>query len=70
MAALSGGYESFFGFGERPFSLTPDPYFYFRSRSHARAFDALAFSLRRREPFVLVSGDAGVGKSTLCRTLS
>lgn len=70
MAALSGGYESFFGLGERPFSLTPDPHYYFRSRSHARAFDSLAFSLRRRERFVLVTGDAGLGKSTLCRAVS
>jgi general secretion pathway protein A len=53
----------------RPFSLTPDPKFYFRSRSHSRAFDALSAAITRREGVMLVHGDLGVGKTTLCRTL-
>jgi general secretion pathway protein A len=52
-----------------PFSLTPDPRFYFRSRSHARIFDALSEAIARRECLMLVLGDLGVGKTTLCRTL-
>lgn len=51
------------------FSLTPDPQFYFRSRSHARVFDALSSAILRRESLMLVMGDLGVGKTTLCRTL-
>lgn len=62
------GYEAFFGFVERPFSLTPDPKYYFRSRSHSRAFDALSAGIARRESLLLVTGDLGVGKTTLCRT--
>ena len=62
-------YEAFFGFVERPFSLTPDPKYYFRSRSHGRAFDALSAGIARRESLLLVTGDLGVGKTTLCRTL-
>jgi len=62
------GYETFFGFGERPFSLTPDPKYYFRSRSHSRAFDALSAGLARRDNLLLVTGDLGVGKTTLSRT--
>jgi general secretion pathway protein A len=61
-------YEAFFGFVERPFSLTPDPRYYFRSRSHSRAFDALSAGVARRESLLLVTGDLGVGKTTLCRT--
>lgn len=61
-------YEAFFGFVERPFSLTPDPKYYFRSRSHSRAFDALSAAIGRRESLLLVTGDLGVGKTTLCRT--
>ncbi len=61
-------YEAFFGFVERPFSLTPDPKYYFRSRSHSRAFDALSAGIARRESLLLVTGDLGVGKTTLCRT--
>lgn len=61
-------HEGFFGFVERPFSLTPDPKYYFRSRSHSRAFDALSTAVAHRESLVLVTGDLGVGKTTLCRT--
>jgi general secretion pathway protein A len=62
-------YAAFFQFSQRPFSLTPDPRFYFRSRSHSRAFDALSAAIGRRESIMLVLGDLGVGKTTLCRTL-
>ena len=62
-------YEVFFRFAQRPFSLTPDPKFYFRSRSHGRAFDALSAAITRRDSLMLVTGDLGVGKTTLCRTL-
>ncbi len=61
--------EALFGFVERPFSLTPDPKYYFRSRSHGRAFDNLSAGISRRESLLLVTGDLGVGKTTLCRTL-
>jgi general secretion pathway protein A len=62
-------YEAFFGFVERPFSLTADSKYYFRSRSHSRAFDVLSAGIERRESLLLVTGDLGVGKTTLCRTL-
>lgn len=65
----SFSYESFFGLLERPFSLTPDSKYYFRSRSHARAFDTLTVELSDREGFALVTGDVGVGKTTLGRAL-
>jgi general secretion pathway protein A len=62
-------YAAFYRFAQRPFSLTPDPRFYFRSRSHARVFDALSTAIARRDSVMLVLGDLGVGKTTLCRTL-
>lgn len=62
-------YAAFFRMSQRPFSLTPDPRFYFRSRSHGRVFDALSAALTRRQNLLLVMGDLGVGKTTLCRTL-
>jgi general secretion pathway protein A len=52
-----------------PFSLTPDPRFYFRSRSHGRVFDTLSSAIARRDSLMVVTGDLGVGKTTLCRTL-
>src|SRR6266404_4126455 len=62
-------YESYYGFAEKPFSLTPDPKFLYRSESHANAFDLLQYAVRRREGFVVVTGDIGTGKTTLCRAL-
>ncbi len=52
-----------------PFSLIPDPRFYFRSRSHSCVFDALASAINRRDSLMLLIGDLGVGKTTLCKTL-
>jgi type II secretory pathway predicted ATPase ExeA len=62
-------YESYYGFSEKPFSITPDPKFLYRSQSHANAFDLLQYAIRRREGFVVVTGDIGTGKTTLCRAL-
>jgi general secretion pathway protein A len=62
-------YEQYFGFAEKPFSLTPDPKYLYRSESHANAFDLLQYALDRREGFVVITGDIGTGKTTLCRAL-
>jgi len=62
-------YEHFYGLAEKPFSLTPDPKFLYRSQSHANAFELLQYAIRRREGFVVVTGDIGTGKTTLCRAL-
>ena len=66
---MHSGYESFFGLFERPFSLTPDARYHFRSRAHARALGGLSTGITRRAPVLLLTGDLGTGKSTLCRTL-
>ena len=62
-------YERYYGFSEKPFSLTPDPKYLYRSQSHGNAFDLLQYAIRRREGFVVVTGDIGTGKTTLCRAL-
>jgi type II secretory pathway predicted ATPase ExeA len=62
-------YESYYGFTEKPFSLTPDPKYLYRSQSHGDAFDLLQYAIRRREGFVVVTGDIGTGKTTLCRAV-
>jgi general secretion pathway protein A len=62
-------YETYYGLAEKPFSLTPDPKYLYRSESHANAFDLLQYAIRRREGFVVVTGDIGTGKTTLCRAL-
>ncbi len=62
-------YEEYFGFVEKPFSLTPDPKYLYRSESHASAFELLQYAIRRREGFIAITGDIGTGKTTLCRAL-
>lgn len=62
-------YETYYGFSEKPFSLTPDPKFLYRGQSHGDAFDLLKYAIQRREGFVAVTGDIGTGKTTLCRAL-
>ena len=71
MTIVSGSmeipYVEYFGLAEKPFSLTPDPLFYFESRSHREALDHLRFFLDQREGFALIYGDVGTGKTTLSR---
>ena len=62
-------YEDYYGFVEKPFSLTPDPKYLYKSESHAQAFELLQYGIRRREGFVVVTGDIGTGKTTLCRAV-
>ena len=62
-------YEEFYGFGQSPFALAPDPRFLYLSDSHEEAIRLLLQSIRRREGFIVLSGDIGTGKTTLCRAL-
>jgi general secretion pathway protein A len=63
------GYDDYYGFRETPFSLTPDPKFVYSSPSHERALETILHALNRREGLILVTGDIGCGKTTLCRRL-
>lgn len=62
-------YEPFFGLREKPFSLSADPRFLFRSPAHGSAFDALHSGIRRREGLIVLTGEIGTGKTTLCRSV-
>jgi general secretion pathway protein A len=62
-------YLEFFGLQEKPFGLTPDPKFLFLSEQHQEALDHLLYGVRQKEGFVVISGDIGTGKTTLCRAL-
>jgi len=62
-------YEPFFGLREKPFSLSPDPRFFYRTASHEAAFRDLLAGIRRREGILALTGEVGTGKTTLCRTV-
>jgi general secretion pathway protein A len=69
--AASGSltYEPYFSLREKPFSLSSDPRFLYPSPSHAPAFDQLLAGIRRREGLIVLSGEIGTGKTTLCRAV-
>lgn len=62
-------YESFYGLKEKPFNLTPDPRYLFLSDKHKEAFAHLLFGIKNRMGFIMVTGEIGTGKTTICRAL-
>jgi general secretion pathway protein A len=60
-------YESYYGFSEKPFNLTPDPKYLYLSRRHSEAFAHLEFGRRERGGFILITGEVGTGKTTTAR---
>ena len=58
-------YEDFYQLTGRPFQLTPDPRFYFDSKTHRKAMAYLTYGLNQGEGFIIVTGDIGAGKTTL-----
>jgi general secretion pathway protein A len=60
-------YESWYGFREKPFNLTPDPKYLYLSQRHAEAVAHLEFGRRERGGFILITGEVGTGKTTLAR---
>jgi len=64
-------YEQFYGFEERPFSITPDPRFVYLSPRHQDALAHLLYGVGRGGSggFVQLTGEVGTGKTTLCRLM-
>lgn len=62
-------YEAYYGLREKPFNLTPDPKYLYLSEKHKEAFAHLLFGIKNRSGFVMVTGEIGTGKTTICRTL-
>ena len=58
-------YEEFFGLRALPFNLTPDPAFLFLPSKHREALAGLTYAVLARKGFVVLTGDAGTGKTTL-----
>ena len=62
-------YNQHFGLSETPFSISPDPRYLFMSERHREALAHLLYGLRIDGGFVLLTGEVGTGKTTLCRCL-
>jgi general secretion pathway protein A len=56
-------YTSYFGLSECPFSLSPDPAFYFRSSQHQEVLANLIYGVQSRKGFIVLTGEVGTGKT-------
>lgn len=62
-------YNTFYGLKENPFNITSDPAFFFDSSRHLEAFSHLKYGIEQRKGILVITGEIGTGKTTLCRTL-
>jgi general secretion pathway protein A len=60
-------YATFFGLRQAPFSIAPDPHYLFMSERHREALAHLLYGLDGGGGFVLLTGEIGAGKTTVCR---
>ena len=62
-------YKEYYGFKDKPFSLTPDERFFYPSISHEQAMFHLRYGLELGEGFIVITGAVGSGKSTVVKKL-
>lgn len=62
-------YVELFGLKKQPFTMTPDPSFLYLTRPHRESLAGLQYAILNRKGFVVLTGDAGTGKTTLLNRL-
>ena len=62
-------YTQFYNLKEKPFNNNPDPRFFYPSPKHQEALDRLLYAINEHKGFVVITGEIGSGKTTVCRTL-
>ncbi len=62
-------YKNYFGFTDIPFSIAPDPRYLYLSDQHKDALAHLLYGVGAHGGFVLLTGEVGTGKTTICRCL-
>jgi general secretion pathway protein A len=58
-------YTEFYGLTKKPFNMTPDPAFLYLTKQHREALAGLSYAIVERKGFLVLSGVAGCGKTTL-----
>lgn len=61
-------YYGFYHLKKEPFHITPDPKFLFLSPSHKEALGSIIYGVEKRKGFIVVTGEIGVGKTTILRS--
>ena len=69
LAVKPSMYTHYFGLNEKPFSLVPNPRFLYMSEQHREALAQLHYGIQEGEGFILITGEVGAGKTTLCKCL-
>lgn len=62
-------YQQYFGLRALPFSIAPDPHYLYLSNQHREALAHLMYGVGAGGGFVLLTGEVGTGKTTVCRCL-
>jgi len=62
-------YNQYFGFKEAPFSIAPDPRYLYMTAQHREALAHLVYGLNSEGGCILLTGEVGTGKTTICRCL-
>jgi general secretion pathway protein A len=62
-------YESFYNLRAKPFSLLPDSDFLYPGSTHRAAYSILEYGLIHEAPFMVLTGDPGMGKTSLLQKL-
>ena len=62
-------YKNYYHLQDNPFNVTSDPEFFYSSSRHSEAFSHLIYGIEQRKGILVVTGEIGTGKTTLCRTL-
>ncbi len=62
-------YKEFYALKENPFSVTSDPGFFFSSSHHQEAYSHLVYGIQQRKGIMIMTGEIGTGKTTICRAL-
>ena len=68
-AGKSRVYLDFYKLKEPPFSITPDPEFLFFSQTHQSVLERVLYSINTEMGFILLTGEVGTGKTTICRSI-
>ena len=62
-------YNDYFGLSDTPFSIAPNPQYLYMSERHREALAHLLYGIQSDGGFLLLSGEVGTGKTTVCRCL-